>query len=452
MDKLPPHDVDAEEAVLGSILIDEEALTRVATLLRPPDFYREHNRWVYEAAVALLERDEAVNPVTVGHELARLSRLDPAGGIGYLSQLAANVPTSIHAEYYAAIVQRTATMRRLIQAAGQITALAYEDPPDAETALSRAEELLLGVREGRSARDLVHIRDLLEEYFETGGFSPRIREGELPFIQTGFIELDRLLGGLQRSDLVVLAARPSMGKSAFALSIAANAGVRQNARVAIFSLEMSAEQNVQRLLSAEAGVDSQRLRLGGLNETEERRLMEAMGILAGSDLYIDDSPILNIVEIRTKLRRLHAERPLDLVVVDYLQLVQGSHSSGQNRVQEISEISRLLKAIARELDAPVLALSQLSRAVESRSPKIPLLSDLRDSGSIEQDADVVTFIYRDDVYYTEKEWERHNPTRPYPKGIADIIISKHRHGPTGQVSLLFFEKTTRFANLELHRQ
>src|SRR5262249_22441704 len=237
------------------------------------------------------------------HELARRGQLEPAGGLGYLSQLAANVPTSIHAEYYAAIVIRTATMRRLIQAAGQIAAIAYEDPPDAETALGRAEEILLGVREGRSTRDLVHIRDLLEEYFETGGFAPRIREGELPFIQSGFIELDRLLGGLQRSDMVVLAARPSMGKSAFALSIAANAAVRQNARVAIFSLEMSAEQNVQRLLSAEAGVDSQRLRLGPLNETEERRLMEAMGILAGSDLYIDDSPVLSIAEIRTKLRR-----------------------------------------------------------------------------------------------------------------------------------------------------
>ena len=451
IEKPVPSDVDAEEAVLGSLLIDPDAIVGVATVLEPADFYREKNGWIYAACLALHERNEAINQITVAHELARQGKLEAVGGIAYLSHLVAMVPTSVHALDYAEIVQRTAVMRRLISAGAQIAAIGYECPPDVDAALARAEEILFRLRHRRGPSDFVHIREVLDKYFEESGFVPKAAEGEIPHIATGFIEMDRLLGGFQRSDLIILAARPSLGKSSLALCIARNAAVKQGATVGIFSLEMSKEQVVQRLLSAEAGVDSHRLRLDQLNAIERQRVVHATGVLAEAPIYINDAPLLRISEIMSKARRLRQERGLDLVVIDYLQLIQGS-TARENRVQEISEISRALKGMARELNVPVLALSQLSRAVETRTPHVPLLSDLRESGSIEQDADVVMFIYRDDVYYSEEEWEKQNPGRPYPKGIADIIVAKHRNGPTGKFSLIFFEKTTKFANLELNRQ
>lgn len=450
LERLPPHDVEAEEAVLGSLLIDGEAVFKVATFLKPEDFFREKNRWAYEACLALHERNEPLNQITVAHELAQRERLEELGGASYLSEIISMVPTSLHVEHYAQIVRRTSLLRRLIRAGGQIAALGYQGG-DAEEALARAEELLYSLRHGETLRDFTHIREVLDTYLEESGLAGEAEVKRLARMPTGFVDLDQIVGGLQRSDLIVLAARPSLGKTSLALNIAQSAAVRQGAKVGIFSLEMAKEQLVQRLLASQARVDSQRLRMDQTSEAEDRRIMEAIGVLSEAPIYVDDSPVLGVMEMRSKARRLHNEVEIDLLIVDYLQLIQGNGPS-QNRVQEMSEISRSLKGLARELDVPLLAISQLSRAVESRTPHIPLLSDLRESGSIEQDADVVLFIYRDDVYYTEQGWEREHPGEAYPRGIADIIVAKHRNGPTGQLKLFFHEKTARFENLERRRQ
>jgi len=444
-EKLPPHNVEAEEAVIGSLLVDPEAILKTVIFLKPEDFYREKNQWLYEACLSLYERNEAINQITVAQELARQGKLEEVGGVAYLSHLVSVLPTSVHVEHYAKIVHNLSVMRRLISSAGQIAAIGYEAEPDVDAVLDKAEDILFRLRRGERPRDFVHIRQVLEQYFEESGLAaPRI-EGHPPHVLTGFGALDDLLGGLQRSDMIVLAARPSLGKSSLALSIARNAAVEQRARVAIFSLEMAKEQLVQRFLSSEAEVDSKRVRLGRYTGVEERRIMDAAGIFSESPIYIDDSPALRVVEMRSKARRLHYERGIDLIVVDYLQLIRGDGRI-ENKVQEISEISRSLKELARELDVPVLAVSQLSRAVELRTPHIPQLSDLRESGSIEQDADLVLFIYRDDVYYTKEEWERRNPDKPYPQGIANIIVAKHRNGPTGQRNLRFRQNITKFEN------
>ncbi|MFQ5924686.1 MAG: replicative DNA helicase [Dehalococcoidia bacterium] len=447
-EKLPPHDIEAEEAVIGSLLIDSDAIFKIATFLKAEDFYRETNQWAYEACFSLYARNEAINQVTAAHELARRERLEAVGGAAYLSHLIANVPTSVHVEHYAQIVHRTSVMRRLISSAEQIAAIGYEAGPDIDAALGRAEDVLFRLRHGESPRDFVHIRQVLDRYFEESELAPRPGEGEVALVRTGFPALDDILGGLQRSDMIVLAARPSLGKTSLALSIARNAAIEQKARVAIFSLEMAREQLVHRLLASESGVDARRLRLGQQTEADERRLIEATGVLAEAPIYVDDSPILRIVEMRSKARRLHLERGIDLMIVDYMQLMRGDGREG--RVQEMSEISRSLKELARELDMPLLAISQLSRAPEWRASHRPQLSDLRESGSIEQDADVVVFIYRDDMYYTKDDWLKQHPEREaneYPKGIADIIIAKHRNGPMGQVNLRFRERTVKFEDL-----
>jgi len=440
-EKLPPYDIEAEEAVIGSLLIDGEAIFKIATFLRSEDFYREKNQWVYAACFDLYERNEAIDQVTVAHELGRQERLDAVGGAAYLSHLISNVATSVHIEYYARIVHRMSVMRRLIEAAFQIQAIGYEAGPDVDEALSKAENILFRLRRGQRPWDFVPIRELLNRYFEEIEIRPF--EGEV--LYTGFSALDEILGGLRRSDLIVLAARPSMGKTSLALSIARNAAVNQKAHVAIFSVEMARDQVVQRLLASEAGVDSKRLRLGQQTEAEERRMMEATGILSEAPIFIDDSPILRVVDMKSKARQLHYERGVDLIIVDYLQLIRGD--GRENRVQEITEISRSLKELARELDVPVLAVSQLSRATEWRASHRPQLSDLRESGSIEQDADVVAFIYRDDMYFKEDEWDKQHPSEPYPKGIADIIVAKHRNGPIGEGKLRFRPKTVKFEDL-----
>ena len=431
---LPPHNSEAEESVLGSLLIDPEAVEVVANFLRPEDFYHPRNRDIYGAMLRLFERRQPTDFVMVCDELERADMLSPIGGISYLSRILTVVPTSVHVEYYAKVVQRTAVMRRLIGAAGRIAAIGYEDHVEMETALERAEQELFGVTQLRVTRDFLHIREVLNEYLDQIQLSagPEAARGGIP---SGFIDLDRLLGGLQRTDLVVLAARPSMGKTAMALSIARNTAVKFNFTTAIFSVEMSRLQIAQRFLSMESEVDSSRIREGRLSPQDLRKLGEAVNLLSRAPIYIDDTPSISISELRAKARRLHAEHPVDLIIIDYLQLVGGS--SPMNRVQEISEISRSLKGLARELNVPVLALSQLSRAVEGRSPHIPMLSDLRDSGSIEQDSDVVMFIYREDVYDRESE----------KKGIAEIHVAKHRNGPTGIISLLFMERSTRFVDL-----
>jgi replicative DNA helicase len=447
IERLPPHNIEAEEAVIGSLLVDPEAILKTTIFLKPEAFYREKNRWLYEACLALYERTEAINQITVAQELTRQGKLEEIGGAAYLSHLISVLPTSVHVEYYAQIVHRLAVMRRLISAAGQIAAIGYEAGPDVDAALDKAEDILFKLRRGESPRDFVHIRRILEQYFEESGFAaPTPVEGHPSHVLSGFFALDELLGGLERSDMIVLGARPSLGKSSLALSIARNAAIEQKANVAIFSLEMAKEQVVQRLLSSEAEVDSKRVRLGHYTAVEEKRIMEAAGVLAEAPIYIDDSPALKVVEMRSKARRLHYERGIDLIIVDYLQLIRGDGRI-ESKVQEISEISRSLKAMARELDTPVLAVSQLSRAAELRPSHLPLLSDLRESGSIEQDADVVLFIHRDEVYYTPETWERSNPDKPYPKGIANIIVAKHRNGPIGQRDLRFRQNIAKFENL-----
>jgi replicative DNA helicase len=437
-EKLPPHDVEAEDAIVASLLVDSEAIHHVASIVKPADFFREKNAWAYEACLALFDRNEAINQVTVAHELARRERLEEIGGAAYLSRLVAELPTAVGVEHYARIVKRDAIYRQLIQRSA-----------DLEGALVRAEGLILNLRGGERLRDFVHISEVLDNYWEQAG-----SEAEGPrfqgHVRTGFVDLDTLLGGLKHSDLIVLAARPSLGKTSLGLNVARNAAVGQGARVAIFSLEMAAEQLAQRLLASESGVDSTRLRLGEHTEREEGRLMHALGTLAQAEIYVDDSPVLTMTEIRGKALRLHREKGLDLVFVDYLQLIHGAGRSDNNRVAEISYISRALKELARELDAPVIAASQLSRAPELRTPHIPQLSDLRESGSIEQDADVVMFIYREDVYVAREQWQASHPEAAgdaYPAGIAQIIVGKHRNGPTGTVHLRFRQRVARFEDL-----
>lgn len=447
-ERLPPHDIDAEEAVIGSLLIDGDSAYKVATLLKPEDFYREKNRYCYEACIALYQRNEAINQVTAAQELARQERLEPIGGAAYLSHLLSVVPTSVHLEYYGQIVHRLAMMRRLISAAGQIAAIGYDAGPDLDVSLDKAEDLLYRLRTGQPSGEMVHIRQVLDRFFEESMPATDTEETRLTSVPTGFTKLDEILGGLQRSDLIILAARPSLGKTTMAINIARNAAMNKGAHVAVFSLEMSADALVQRLLSTESSVDPRLLRQGALSEIDEWRLMNASGLLSEAPVYIDDTPQIGMAEMRGKARRLHYERRLDLVIVDYLQLIEGEGRRNENRVQEISEISRSLKGLARELNVPVVAVSQLSRAVEWRASHRPQLSDLRESGSIEQDADIVLFIYRDDAVYTEEEWKKTHLDEPYPRGIANIIIAKHRNGPTGELDLRFVPRLSKFENLE----
>ncbi len=449
-EKLPPHDADAEEAVNGSLLIDGTSIYKIAGFLQAQDFYHEQNQLIYGACLSLYQRNEAINQITVAQELDRQQKLEACGGAAYLSHLIATCPTSLDIETYAKIVYRLSIMRRLINTASQIAAIGYQADPDVDTSLNRAEDILYQLRHGQSPRDLVHIRQLLDRYFETAppseaeAYPERIRH-----TLSGFHKLDEFLGGFQRSDLIIIAGRPSMGKTSFAISTAINAAVQQGACVALFSLEMAREMLILRMLSSQSGVDSRRVRLELQNEDEEKKIMEAIGTLSEAPIYIDDSPQLRVVEMRSKARRLNFERGIDLIIVDYLQLIHAD-GRGENRVQEISYISRSLKALARELNVPVLAVSQLSRAVEFRASHRPQLSDLRESGSIEQDADLVMFIYRDDYYYTTKEeWEKDHPDEEYPKGIANIMIAKHRNGPTGEIDLHFLPKTAKFEDIAI---
>jgi replicative DNA helicase len=445
-DKLPPHDIDAEEAVIGSLLIDGTAIHKIATLLQPSDFYSERNSLIYGACLALYQRNEAIDQITVAQELDRGEKLEACGGAAYLSRLIAICPTSLDIEDYAQIVYRLSVMRHLISAAGQIANIGYQADPDVDASLNQAEDILFRLRHGQSPRDFTHIRQVLDTYFETTAPEAEgITKEPLPYVLSGFTGLDEFLGGFQRSDLCIIAGRPSLGKTSLALTLARNAAVEQGACVALFSLEMAREPLVLRILASESEVDSRRVRLGLHTEEQEKRIMDAIGKLSEAPIYIDDSPQLRVVEMRSKARRLHFERGINMIIVDYLQLMQGD-GRGENRVQEISYISRSLKALARELNVPVLAVSQLSRAVEWRASHRPQLSDLRESGSIEQDADVVLFIYRDEIYFTKEEWEREHPGESYPPP-ADIIIAKHRNGPTGEVKLLFKPRLAKFDNI-----
>jgi len=449
--RLPPNDNDAEEAVIGSLLIDGSSIFQIADFLQPSDFYFEQNQQLFEACLALYQRDEAINQVTLAQELSRQSRLEACGGASRLSYLVSIVPTSLDIEHYARIVYRLSVMRQMITAGGRIAAIGYESGPDVDESLAKAEGILFRLRRGGGSGDLTHIRQVLDKYFEV---SPAAAAGappeRLPYVLSGFAGLDEFLAGFQRSDLVIVAGRPSMGKTSLALNIARNAAVERRACVALFSLEMGRDALVTRLVSSESGVNSRRIRFSEhKTEDEERRVMEATGVLSEAPIYIDDTPMIRMAEMRSKALRLNYERGIDLIILDYLQLMQGESSGrGENRVQEISYISRALKALAREINCPVLAVSQLSRAVEWRASHEPQLSDLRESGSIEQDADVVIFIYRDEYYYkSEEEWIAAHPDREYPREEADVIIAKHRNGPTGRIKMRFRQNLARFESI-----
>jgi replicative DNA helicase len=449
-EKLPPHDIEAEEAVIASLLVDPEAIYKVAPTLHSDEFFREKNAWVYDACRALWDRSESINQITVAHELARRERLEDVGGASYLSKLVTELPTSVGVEHYAGLVIRDATYRRLISAAGQIAQMAYQGGADLPEVLTRAEMLLAAVRQAETLRDFVHIRELLTGYLESAAAGVGAVASQVRAVTTGFMDLDTLLTtGLKRGDLVVVAARPSLGKTSLVLNFAKSAAERQSATVAFFSIEMAASQLVQRLLAMESGVDSARLAFGQHSDRDERKISQALGLLSDLSVYFDDSAMLTVAEMRAKARQLQRERGLDLVVVDYLQLMQ-SGTRNENRVQEVSYVSRSLKQLARDLDVPVVACSQLSRAAETRSNNVPQLSDLRESGSIEQDADVVMFIYREDKYVSREEWQRQHPDRPadsFPAGITQIVLAKHRNGPTGTIHLRFREKIARFEDL-----
>ena len=438
--KTIPANLEAERAVIGSCLIDPDALAKVATFLRPTDFFRERHGWIFEAMLRLSAKHEPVSDtVMILDELKEMGKeIDP----WLLTEIIAETPTAIYVEHYGRIVEETSIRRQMIFASGKTAELAYDETVPLKDALNKAEQTMFGISEGRIGKDMTPIRAIMSKVVDRIDFLSK-NPDKVGGIPTGFTILDRLLGGLQKSDLIILAARPAMGKTSFALSIAQHAAKHHASRVAFFSLEMSNDQLVQRLLSMETGIDSHRLRLGAIHDEEWPIMLEAANLLANTRIMIDDTPAASVNDIRTKARRLHAENGLDLIIIDYMQLMSGMGNSRnqENRQQEISYISRSLKGLARELDIPIIALSQLSRAVESRSDKRPMLSDLRESGAIEQDSDVVLFIYRED-YYVE-DTDRQN--------IADILVAKHRHGATGTVSLYFRKELTQFRDLEIQR-
>ncbi len=434
-DRMAPHSVEAEEAVLGSVLLNSDSLFEVASFLQPDDFFIVRNSWVWEAILRLHERNEQIDYVTVVEELRQQGRLDDIGGAAYITYLINHTPASIYAEAYGRIVERAAIRRRLLSAASEIAQLAHEESADINEVIDRAEASLFSVTERRLRKEIVPINIAISEYYDRIEHLYEHR-GEPLGVPSGFVDLDRLLGGLQKSDLIIVAGRPGMGKTSWLLSVALNAA-RARARVAIFSMEMSNEQIVQRLISSETGISTQNLRLGKLDEREWTLFVEATGSLSNVRIFLDDTPAQSPIQMRTKCRRLYSEHGLDLIIIDYLQLMNSGTGRVENRVQEISFISRQLKQLARELNVPVLAAAQLSRAVEQRQDKRPQLSDLRESGSIEQDADVVMFIYREEMY-------NENTDRP---NQADILVAKHRNGPTGTVTLFFRKELTQFSNL-----
>jgi len=434
-DQLAPHSVEAEEAVLGSVLINPDALFEVASFLQPDDFFIVRNGWVWEAILRLQERNEQIDYVTVVEELRRQERLEEIGGAAYITYLINHTPSSIYTETYGRIVERAAIRRRMLAAASDIARLAHEENADINEITDQAEAALFAVTERQLRKELVPLRTAIADYFDRIEFLYS-HQAEPLGVPTGFTDLDQLLGGLQKSDLIIVAGRPGMGKTSWLLSAALNAA-RTGSRVAIFSMEMSTEQIVQRLVASETGIGTHNLRLGKLDDREWALFVEATSNLGKLRIYLDDTPALSPLQLRAKCRRLFSEHGLDLIIVDYLQLMIAGGGRNENRVQEISFITRNLKQVAREMNIPVLAAAQLSRAVEQRQDKRPQLSDLRESGSIEQDADVVMFIYRDEVY-------NENTERP---NQADVIVAKHRNGPTGTVTLYFRKELTQFANL-----
>ncbi|GMB00106.1 replicative DNA helicase [Pelosinus sp. IPA-1] len=438
LDRIPPQNVEAEQAVLGAMLIEREAISKVAELLRSEDYYREAHRLIYNAMIELFNKNDAVDMVTVIEFLRKEDKLEAAGGIAYVTSLANSVPTAANVLYHARIVEEKALLRQLINAATNIAGMGYEGSEEVTGILDSAEKMILAVSSRKMGGDFTPIKSIIFEAFN------KIEQlyaskGSITGLATGFKDLDRLTSGLQPSDLILIAARPSMGKTAFVLNIAQHIGIAEKKAVAFFSLEMSKEQLVQRMLCAESAIDSQRLRIGELEAKDWTKLVSGADRLSAAPIFIDDTAGITVMEMRSKARRLKIEYDLQLIIIDYLQLMQGSGKGkgGENRQQEISEISRSLKALAREINVPVIALSQLSRSVESRQVKKPMLSDLRESGSLEQDADIVAFLYRDDYYNPDSD----------KKNITEVIIAKHRNGPVDTVQLFFHKQFTKFSDL-----
>lgn len=438
--RVPPNSLEAEQAVIGAIFLEPEAFSTAAERLTPTDFYRTNHQIIFQAMLELFEKGEPIDLITVTTLLTNENKIDAAGGVVYLTQLTESVPTAANIDYYSKIVEEKAILRRLIQTATDIVTQTYAREDEVEELIDEAERNILSVSSRKNAQSFKEIKDVLIEVYDNIE-KLHHAENDVTGIPTGYRDLDRMTSGFQKNDLIIIAARPSMGKTAFALNIAQNVATTTDENVAIFSLEMGAEQLVQRMLSAEGNIDSQRLRTGKLTEEDWTKLTMAMGSLSHAGIFIDDSPGIRVADIRSKCRRLKQEHGLGMIIIDYLQLIQGSGSNRENRQQEVSEISRSLKALARELEVPLIALSQLSRSVEQRQDKRPMMSDLRESGSIEQDADIVGFLYREDYYETDKSEESDNQN-------IEIIISKQRNGPTGTVELAFIRKINKFIDIE----
>jgi len=435
--KIPPQNVDAEMSLIGAVLIDEEVLADITEHVKPKDFYDKRHGIIFDAIMRLYEKNKPVDLLTLTDELKRKKEIDEIGGSAYLTELTNYVPTAAHAESYAEIVAQKAVRRRLIKASGEISELGYDEATSTQELLQQAEAELFAVSDQSLKQDLTSLESILTDSFDRLEELHR-NKGALRGVRTGYRDLDNMTAGLQRSDLIILAARPAMGKTTLVTNLAYNVATIAKQPTLFFSLEMSKEQLVDRMLADASGVDSWNIRTGNLSDDDFSKLSEAMGEMAEAPIFIDDTPGLSVLEMRTKARRAAHDQPLGLIIVDYLQLMQGSGRDGGNRVQEVSEISRGLKLIARELNVPVIALSQLSRSVESRSPQIPQLADLRESGSIEQDADIVMFIYREAYYNPETEREN----------VTDLIIAKHRNGPVGKVELYFHPERLRFMSLD----
>ena len=439
--KIPPHDVDAEQAILGSMLTDQDAVIDAMEVLKPEDFYREDNKYIYQSIINLYNRGEPIDIITVKAELTSMQKFEAVGGIEYLATLPDKVPLVANADKYIKIVEEKSILRQLIKAANEIQSLGYAQNEEIDNIVDQSEKMIFNIMQGKNQKGYTQIKDVLVETFAELEKLYNQKE-TITGVPTGFADLDYKTAGLHNSDLILIAARPAMGKSAFALNIATYAAINTKKPVVIFNLEMSKEQLVNRMLCSEAMVDSNKIRTGKIDEEDWIKLATALGPLSEAPIYIDDTPGISVAEIRAKCRKLKLEKNIGLVVIDYLQLIQGSGKRNASREQEISEISRSLKILAKELDVPVIALSQLSRAAETRQDHRPMLSDLRESGAIEQDADIVMFLYRDDYYNPDSE----------KKNIAEVILAKHRAGSTGTVELLWMGNYTKFANLDKYRE
>lgn len=435
-ERIPPHNIEAEQAVIGAIFLEPDVFSTASERIGPADFYRASHEVIFEAMYKLFEKGEPIDIVTVTTLLANSDKLDIAGGVTYLTDLASSVPTAANIDYYSKIVEEKALLRRLISTATDIVTKTFSREDEVEEVLDEAERSILEVSSRKNVNAFKPIKDVLIDVYDNIEQLHHAKD-DVTGIPTGYRDLDRMTSGFQRNDLIIIAARPSMGKTAFALNIAQNVAINTDENVAIFSLEMGADQLVSRMLCAEGNIDSQRLRTGKLEQEDWGKLTMAMGSLSHAGIYIDDSPGIRVTDIRSKCRRLKQEHGLGMIIIDYLQLIQGSEHSRDNRQQEVSEISRSLKGLARELEVPLIALSQLSRGVESRQDKRPMMSDLRESGSIEQDADIVGFLYRDDYYDSESEQQN-----------IEIILAKQRNGPTGTVELAFVKEFNKFVDLD----